>query len=299
MSRTSTRIILFLAFFAAQFSLTGCQPAQPEHAQQEEEVIPVKVVRVEGRTIEEAVNYVGVLKAQEEVEVYPKVSGKIIEKIKEEGSVVKRGETIAYLDRDEVGLKFEPSPVESPLDGVVGSVYIDLGESVTQQTPVALVVDMDKVKVNLEVPEKYLPRINLGQTARITVDAYPEEVFEGEVSKMSPVLVSATDAVPIEISVSNPEHRLKSGMFARVELILQRHEAAVTVLKEAVIGRPPDFYVYVIEDGKSIASSRKVSVGILEGSYCQIKSGLSVGEMVVVVGQHRLYDGAKITMEIP
>jgi HlyD family secretion protein len=283
--------ILILIFFLSL--ILGCQ--QKPEKEKTPEVIPVKVAGVKLSQLYEALEYVGNIKAQDEAIVYPKVSGKISEKVKQDSSPIEKGEVIAYIDRDEVGLKFEKSPVESPLTGIIGRVYVDIGENVTTQTPIALVVYMDKVKIGLDIPEKYLPRISLGQVAKITVDAYPQEEFSGEVTKISPVVDLATRTAPIQITVDNAGHRLRSGMFAKVRLILEVHKNIPVVLKEAIMGKEPNLYVYVIENKKAIL--RKVTLGIREGPYYEVKEGLKEGDLVVIMGQQRLYEGARVEPE--
>ncbi|MBP7088605.1 MAG: efflux RND transporter periplasmic adaptor subunit [Candidatus Omnitrophica bacterium] len=258
--------------------------------------IPVKVLKVKAADILETLEYTGDIKAQNEAIVYPKVSGKIIEKIKEDGSVIKKGQALAYIDRDEVGLKFEKAPVDSPLDGVVGRVYVDIGQKVTEQTPVAFVIDMDKVKINLEIPERYLPRISLGQEAKVSTDAYPQEEFLGQVTKVSPVVDLSTRSAPIEITIDNPKHFLKSGMFCRVELVINRYQNALAVLKEAVMGKAPDAYIFVVKDNH--ATLRKVTLGISKGPYYQVTEGLSPEELVVVMGQQILKDNSPVVTEL-
>ncbi|MCM8789603.1 MAG: efflux RND transporter periplasmic adaptor subunit [Candidatus Omnitrophica bacterium] len=285
--------ILILFFSCLLFS--GCQPQQKTRIVEVQEAIPVKVVKIELQDFDETIDYVGNIKAQDEAVVYPKVSGKIIEKIKEEASIVTKGEVIAYIDRDEVGLKFEKAPIESPISGVVRRIYVDLGENVTIQTPVALVVNMEKVKVELNLPEKYLPLISLGQLAKISIDAYPQEEFTGMVSKISPVVDLITRTAPIEIILDNPQSRLKSGMFARVRLILKSHKNAPLVIKEAVMGRQSDNYVYVIEDNRAVL--KRIILGVRQDSYYEVKEGLKEGDLVVIVGQQRLYEGAKVLIE--
>lgn len=273
--------------------LFGCQPKPAK--EKSAEVIPVKVAKVQLRQVYETLEYVGNIKAQDEAIVYPKVSGKIIEKVKQDGSPINKGEVIAYIDRDEVGLKFERAPVESPLAGIVGRVYVDIGENAVPQTPIALVVNTDKVKIDLDIPEKYLPRVSLGQEAKIMVDAYPQEEFLGKVTKISPVVDLETRTAPIEIIIENQSHRLQSGMFAKVKLILQAHKDIPVILKEAIMGKEPNLYVYVVENKK--ASSRKVALGIREGPYYEVQEGLKEGDLVVIMGQQRLYEGAKVEPE--
>jgi multidrug efflux pump subunit AcrA (membrane-fusion protein) len=275
------------------FSVTGC--SQKEDLSKKEEAIPVKVIKVELKDIQKTLDYVGDIKAQDEAIIYPKVDGKIIEKIAEEGSSVNKGDVIAYVDRDEVGFKFEKAPVESPLTGIIGRVYVDKGTNVTPQTPVALVVDMDKVKVDLDIPEEYLPKIILGQSAEISLQAYPNEKFIGTVVKISPVLDLATRTAPIEINIPNSDHRLKSGMFAQAQLIIEEHKGVPVIAKEAIMGRVPQVYVYIV-DG-NLARQKNVKLGIRQGAYYEVVEGLKEGDLVVVMGQQKLYDGATVISE--
>lgn len=273
--------------------LSGCQPKQEKA--RTNHVVPVKAVAVKLETLSETIDYVGDIKAQDEAIVYPKVSGKIIEKAKADGSRINKGEAVAYIDRDEVGLKFEKAPVESPLSGVVGRIYVDIGQNVTPQTPVALVVSMDKVRVSLDVPEKYLHRIALNQEARISVDAFPQEAFSGFVAKISPIVDLATRTAPVEISADNQGRRLSPGMFAKVSLIIDQRKGIPVIIREAVMGHEPSLYVYIIENKKAVL--RRITTGIRQGPYYEIKEGLREGDLVVIMGQQKLYEGAQVALE--
>lgn len=279
--------------FALIFLASGCQQKKEKEAALE--VIPVRVERVRLGELQEALEYSGNIKAEDEAIVYPKVSGKIAGKVKEEGSSVKKGEPLLYIDRDEVGLKFEKAPVESPLAGVVGRIFVDNGQNVNPQTQVALVVNMDKVKISLDIPEGHLPKISLGQKAKITLDAYPEEVFIGGVSKISPVLDLDTRAAPVEITLDNPKHILNSGMFARVSLLLTERKGVPVILKEGLIGREPELYVFAIKDKK--ATLIKITLGIRQGQYYEVTGGLKEGDLVVILGQQRLREGSEVITE--
>jgi HlyD family secretion protein len=279
--------------FFVSLSLTGCQ--NKSRLVSEKEVIPVRVNKVELQSIKNTLDYVDDIKAQDEAIIYPKVNGKIIEKIKEEGDRVRRGDVVAYIDRDEVGFKFEKAPVESPLTGIIGRTYVDKGTSVTPQTPIALVVDMDKVKIDIDITEENIPKIVLGQEAEVTLQAYPGEKFTGVVSKISPVLDLDTRTAPIEIVIPNPDHRLKSGMFARVQLIMEEHKNVPVIIKEAIMGRGNDIYVYLIKESK--AYQKDVRLGIRQGAYYEVTDGLQDGDLVVVMGQQKLYNGVAVMVE--
>jgi len=281
-------IVLFMVLV-----ISGCQKQDNKTAGKE--VIPVKVSRVELRNLKETIDYIGNIEGQEEAVIYPKVNGKIIEKVKEDGSPVSKGEIIAYIDRDEVGFKFEKAPVESPIAGIIGRVYVDIGENVTTQTPIALVVDMRRMEIDLDIPEKYYAKVAIGQNATISVDTYPDEKFSGQVAKISPVVDLATRSAPIEILIDNPEQKLHSGMFAKVKLVISEHKDVPIILKEAVMGKEPDLYVYVIEGNKAIL--RKINLGIRQDAQYEVREGLKQGDLVVIVGQQRLYEGAQVAME--
>lgn len=284
-------IVFFILFSCALFGCSKKEQAKSSNSA----AIPVKINKVELKDLNDTIEYVGDVKARDEVVVYPKVSGKISEKVKEDGGAVNKGEAIAYIDRDEVGLKFERAPVDSPLTGVVGRIYVDIGSNVSPEIPIALVVNMDKVKVTLDIPEKYLSKISLGKAARVNVDAYPGEEFSGKISKISPVLNPQTRSAPIEISIENTDYRLKSGMFARINLILEEYKNVPVILKEAVMGKEPNLYVYVVENQKAIL--RNVVLGIRQGPYFHVKEGLKESENIVIMGQQLLYDNAVVNIE--
>jgi multidrug efflux pump subunit AcrA (membrane-fusion protein) len=274
-------------------ALGGC--GEKETNKTAEEALPVRVVQTEARDLKRTLDYASSIKAQDDAMVYPKVTGKILEKLKEDGAAVNKGDIIAYVDRDEIGFKFEKSPVDCPLSGIIGSVYVDKGDSVSPQTPIAFVVNIDNVRVSMDVPEKYLPLMVLGQSADISVDAFPGHTFTGKVSKISPIVDLQTRTAPIEIVFENSGHKLTPGMFARVKLVLEEKTGAILIPKEAVIGKNPATVVYTI-DGKN-ARARKVKTGIRSGGEIVIEEGLAAGEFIVVMGQQRLRDGAEVIVE--
>ena len=285
---------IFIILVIAGFLAAGCQKKESGGITAPQ-AVPVKTAEVELRDISKTLEYIGNIKANEEANVYPKITGKIIEKVKEDGMAVEKGDTIAYVDRDEIGLKFEKAPVTSPLAGVVGRFYSDIGSNVSPETPIALVIDMDKVKINLDIPEKYLADISLEQRADIYVDAYPGQRFTGIVTKISPVLDMETRSMPVEITINNMDHKLKSGMFARVSLIIKEIKNAPVILKEAIMGKEPGAYVYVINGDRAML--KNIKTGIRQNGYFEITDGLRQGELVVIMGQQRLKDGAFVKME--
>jgi len=286
-------IYLLVMFLSAAF-IIGCG-ADKDKVKYKEEPIPVKVMKVKAQDLDKALEYAGNIQGEDEAQVYPKVSGKIVEEARHEGDKVNKGDPILYIDRDEIGLKFERAPVESPLKGIVGRIYVDLGANVTAQTAVALVSNMEKVEINLDVPEKYLHELSFKKIAIIKIDAYPDKEFTGKVTEISPIIDLETRSAPVKITINDYEHLLQSGMFAKVKLILEEHKNVTAVMKEAIMGKTPNAYVYVVIGGKAVL--RNISPGIREDSLVEILEGVKEGDLVVIMGQQRLRDGSPVIAE--
>src|SRR3989338_7346451 len=105
-------VIYFLVIFLTTAFISGCGKGRA--ARDKLKAIPVKVMKVKLENLKKLLEYAGSIKGRDEAVVYPKVSGKIIEKVREDSSPIAKGELILFIDRDEIGLKFEKAPVESP-----------------------------------------------------------------------------------------------------------------------------------------------------------------------------------------
>ena len=231
----------------------------------------------------------GTVKGIEDVYVYPKTGGKLMRYEVSEGDYVRKDQTIALIDRDITGMKYEPALVRSPISGMVGKAAVDVGESVLPgQTPLALISNMDQIEILIELPEKYIHSVSKGNSVKIRVEAYPEKEFDGRVYNFTPVADPVTHTITMKIIASNPGHLIRSGMFAKLNILIERHEG-IAVPEEAVINNE---YVYVHEGGRAVM--KRVKTGFMYNTYVEVVSGLDKGEEVVVAGQKYLDDGVKI-----
>lgn len=271
--------------------LTGCGKSAEKKA---EEAMPVRAVEVTRGTLNETIFYVGDINAEYEAVVYPKVTGRIIEVVTQESHYVKQGDALVFIDRDEVGFEFKKAPVESPIEGVVGRIYVTKGMKVSPQTEVALVVKMDVVKVRIEVTEKDLPVVKEGQHAYVEVSAYPEEKFEGTVMKVSPVIDKDSRTAPVEITLPNIDNRLKPGMFGRIDVMVDKKEDILIIPKDAVMVQENAKYVFAAKDNK--AYRRDIITGIMQKNQVEVLSGLQEGELVVTMGNARIKEGDKLNI---
>ncbi|MFB0526678.1 MAG: efflux RND transporter periplasmic adaptor subunit [bacterium] len=263
----------------------------------EEKVTPVKTFPAGRGDIEEIIFLNGDIRGLREVDVYTRVSGKLIKKIKEEGDSVKKGEVVALIDRDEPALGFTKAEVKSPIEGTLIRYYVDIGDSVIPQEPmpqepVLNIAYMDKVKIVVNVGEKDIAKLRKGEKVRVSVDAYPEESFLGRVVKVAPAVDPRSRKLKVELEIENKDHRLKPGMFADVEIIHNEHSNVLVVPRIAVLEKEGKTILFTVEDGR--ARLKEVKTGISDEEKIEIVEGLTEGENVVIEGNYGLTDGAKV-----
>lgn len=262
-----------------------------EETKIEKRITPVEVELVKKGSLNLSLNLVGDIKGKEEVDIFPKASGKLVDLRVQEGDKVKKDQVVAVVDRDVDGVKFELVNVISPLDGIVGMVFLDEGSAVSPPepapnmgTPLIRVVNMDQVKVVVNVVEEDLGKITVEQDATIKVDAYPDKTFSGKVSLISPLVNKLTRTAPVEISLSNPRHLLKPGMFVQAQIFLGKKEDIILIPTHAVVEESGKRKVFVVVDGKSV--SRMVETGISQEGWVEIRNGLSENDSLIVAGQY-------------
>ncbi len=260
------------------------------------DVFTVKTETVQKRDLRHKLITSGSIKALEEAIIYPRINGKLQRNILREGDKVLKNQTIALIDRDEVGAKYEPVIVPSTLSGVVAKIYRDPGENVTTQTPIALVVNQSVLRIKVDVPERYVGEIYKGQIANLTVDAYPDRKFEAKLDVISPVVDSLSRSVAVEFKASNSKGLLKSGMFTRVDISLKEVKNVLSVSKKSVYeDEDGKNYVLVPSEDYKTAVRKDIEVKFKNNNYWQIE-GLSDGSKILQF-VYGIKDGSKIEIQ--
>jgi len=297
------KLLLFifcsLLFALCSLLFYGCGQKKKETKIQEtiEKKTLVKIAKVKIGKIEENISLVGDIYGQREVKVYTKVSGKLTKKIKNEGELVKEDEVVALIDRNEPALNFAQAEVKSPIAGMITKYFVDLGDEVFPAQPMPgqpllTIAEINKVKIEIHLSEKDTGKVKKEQKVRILVDAYPEKIFWGKVSEIAPQINSLTRKLKVDVEVSNEEHLLKSGMFARVEIITNEYENILVVPLKAVLDKEKEKVVFVVKENK--AKMVLVGTGVNDEENIEIKKGLSLGEKVIVEGNYGLTEGTEI-----
>jgi HlyD family secretion protein len=183
--------------------------------------------------------------------------------------------------------------IVASLTGFLVKKRVEVGAWVKAGDPIADLIALDPVYVVGPVSEREVGRLTLGTSARVTLDAYPGRAFSGEVAHVVPQADAQSRAFPVKVRLRNPEHLLKSGMFARVSLEIPGQRRALYVPKDAVVRQNGTSAVFVVEQG--VARARVVRTGPAVGALVEVLEGaLAAGQQVVVVGNDTLQDGVKV-----
>ena len=198
------------------------------------------------------------------------------------------------------------SYVRAPFAGYVAERNLDQGAYVTSATAststmsrgILSLHDIETVRILIEVVEKDIPLVHIGQKAEVRAEAYPDRVFEGTVTRIVQALNRATRTMTVEIDLPNKERDLKGGMFARVEALVGTHPQAIQIPIDAVSRLEDVQYVYVVREGK--AQRMNVEIGAREGNRVEITKGLTGDEQVIVSGKDLVHDGTPVqTQPLP
>lgn len=191
----------------------------------------------------------------------------------------------------------ENTRLVSPISGVVTARNYDNGDLYSGAQPVLVVQQINPVKLVINVNEQYFKDIKVGMPVDdITLDAYPGESFSGKVSIVYPTLESTTRTFPVEVKISNPNQRVRPGMFARVTLNFGAQNR-VMVPDQAVVKQSGsgERYVYVVNPDSTV-SHKTVELGRRIGAEYEVISGVEDGSTVVVFGQALLTEGSSVNV---
>ncbi len=180
----------------------------------------------------------------------------------------------------------------SPISGIVTQRNFDNGD-LTMGQPILTVMQLQPVKIIVNISEEFYPQTRIGTPVDITLDIYPDKSFNGKVSLIYPTIDAVTRTFQTQVSIPNGDLKLRPGMFARAKVNFGAKERVV-ISDKAVIKQngTNDKYVYVL-DGDAV-SYVKVILGRRVGNIYEVISGVEAGQQVVVAGQSKLVDKTKV-----
>ena len=193
--------------------------------------------------------------------------------------------------------KLRDTVIIAPFSGLIVKRFINQGEYVSTMppSPLFLIMNIDKVKTEIGLPEVHIAHINIGNPVEIKIDTYPGIIFRGKVSTINPMVDPVSRAFTVKVEIPNKDHKLKPGMFARVKIYPKIHKDALIVPFKSVMKREGNTVVFII-DGNTVRL-RAVTAGINNEREIEVIDGLKEGEEVVVEGHYGMADNTKVRVE--
>lgn len=193
--------------------------------------------------------------------------------------------------------------IRAPFDGLIIERVIKNAEHVGSNARLFRISDFDPLLCPIQLPEKDLPRLSIGQPAYLTVEAFPEQRFPARVLRISPVVDAATGTVKVTLEVQGRD-LLRPGMFASVFVETDLHEDAIVIPKQALVLESVADTIYVVNEsaeGGPMAERRELRLGFEESDALEVLAGVEAGELVIVIGQDGLSDQTPVTIlaEVP
>jgi HlyD family secretion protein len=211
----------------------------------------------------------------------------------------KSGLDAAELDVQKAELDLARTRLGAPFAGQVANLKVVPGQHVTTGTELATLVDLDPIKVEVQVLESEVGFLSPGRKANVSFAAYPGESFTGTIETINPLVDQTTRTARVTVVVRNPQQRILPGMYARVSLEARRFPDRVIVPRAAVLERDRRTMVFVHEEG--MAKWRYVTLGLGNNTQVEIvedpeTQGVKPGEVVLTAGHFTLTDGARVKL---
>lgn len=191
---------------------------------------------------------------------------------------------------DQARKQLDNCQLTAPINGVVGSINLSLGETSNPGMPAAVISDMRELELEVYVSEAEVSHISEGSVVALSISAAQDAIFNGRVQSVATVADSMKQNFLVKIGIDNSAGLIKSGMFAEVRIPATERKNVLTVPINAVIPRDGKNIVYLLDE-ENRAKEIEVDTGISSVDYIEVKSGLSAGDKVVFRGNTLLIDG--------
>ena len=344
------RPLVFIALFIAVLLLVkflfipSAQQSGPKSGSKAT-AVPVVGVVMKPTTLTEQVYATGSVLANEEVELHPEVSGKLMQIYFKEGSFVKKGDLLIKIndadlqaqlhknelerklaedrlkrnekllqmkgisqeeydglqnalasldaDRDVLRSQIDKTEIRAPFNGTIGLKTVSEGSYVTPQTMIASLQQVDPVKIDFSIPEKYAALVKKGDEIDFTTGSSSGS-FKGNIYAIEPKVDDVTRTVQIRALCPNANSAILPGAFARITLQLREEDNALMIPTECIIAILKGKQVYAYRNGKAVPV--KVETGIRNDSTIQVTSGLNVNDTVISTGMMSLRPGIDVKL---
>jgi membrane fusion protein (multidrug efflux system) len=202
---------------------------------------------------------------------------------------------------DETQAVIDRKTIRAPFDGDLGIRQVNAGQYLKSGDPIVQLESLDPIYVNFALPQQNLGRLKLGQPVRVLADGMPEKPFAGKITAINSAVDTSTRNIQLQATIPNPDHILRSGMFAGVEVVLPQKESVIMVPSTAIQYAPYGDSLFVIEsmkdgEGKEYLGAREqqVTLGKSRGDQVCIVKGLKAGDQIATSGIFKLRQGGAV-----
>jgi membrane fusion protein (multidrug efflux system) len=185
--------------------------------------------------------------------------------------------------------ELEDFSIRAPFTGTIGMRLIHVGNYVERGDVLTTIMNDDPIEVQMTAPDRYSRNLKAGMEVLVR-DFVTGDDFPGELSYIAPDITERTRMRVLKALAPNPEGKLRPGQFVEIDLVLADKPNTITVPEEAVVSMAGDTWVYIVNS--DVAERRRVKLGLRFPGEVEVIEGVEVGEEIVVIGQHRLTDGA-------
>jgi len=188
---------------------------------------------------------------------------------------------------------YNKTKITAPFSGVIGSRKVSVGTFLRVGQPIAELANIDDIRVNFSVPERFIAKLNRGAKVNVSTTAYPGYNVKGEIKAIEPVLDPISRNVRVVAQIPNEGQKFRSGMSANVSAVLSEINNAITVPNEAVFANGNQSFVYVIKPDSTVTRAA-VTLGLQMADMVEVVDGLEPDQQIVKAGHQKLYEGAKV-----
>jgi RND family efflux transporter MFP subunit len=181
----------------------------------------------------------------------------------------------------------------APISGVVKEKIASRGEYMQPGKSIITIVQINPLRLKIEVPEAFAANIKIGQEVTLKVDTFADRQFKGVIRRINPSVDEKNRSLVAEAEVKNDNALLRPGMFARAEVVANRQGTALMVPEKAVVSLAGVNKVFVLDGDR--AAERLVKLGPRDGSLVEIIEGVKLGDRVITTNADRLHDGATVS----
>jgi membrane fusion protein (multidrug efflux system) len=201
----------------------------------------------------------------------------------------------AKANADLLAARWQRTQIRAPVSGILDDRLVDEGEMASPGVPIARIVKIDRVKLLINVPERYAGGVVRGTPVTFTISNFPQDTFQGTIDFVGAAISADNRTFPVELVLKNPGLKLKPEMIAKARVVesVQKH---ALLLEESIVQLVDrDRQVVYIENGGK-ARERVVTLGGRQQNMVEVVSGLEPGDRVIISGYQNLVDGQTVTI---